>query len=264
MFLLASIHALLVILYYHLGGPVNPITNIFTSSPLTGDLAWIPFQAFGFVALIILFFMAATSHDFWLANLTAPVWKALHMLVYVAYALLILHVVFGILQSEQSPIYVVFTGLGLVAVLGLHGASGLKETAFDKKSANLPQPHDDGFVAVGETGEIQENRAKIVTLGGERVAIFKYRDEDDGDKLKIAAISNVCQHQNGPLGEGIYFKGCITCPWHSFQYKPHDGASPPPFTEKVPTFDVRLDGEKIFVCPTPNIPGAAAQTATIA
>jgi nitrite reductase/ring-hydroxylating ferredoxin subunit len=59
------------------------------------------------------------------------------------------------------------------------------------------------------------------------VAIFKY----DG---KISAISNVCQHQNGPLGEGKIIDGLVTCPWHGFQYCPHDGASPEPFKEKVP------------------------------
>ena len=48
--------------------------------------------------------MAATSHDFWLHNLSAPVWKRLHMLVYVAYALLIAHVTLGALQSETSPL----------------------------------------------------------------------------------------------------------------------------------------------------------------
>jgi nitrite reductase/ring-hydroxylating ferredoxin subunit len=42
--------------------------------------------------------------------------------------------------------------------------------------------------------DIPEDRARIVCLSGERVAIFKY----DG---KISAVSNVCQHQNGPLVE---------------------------------------------------------------
>ena len=53
---------------------------------------------------MILFLMAATSHDFWMANLTAPVWKSLHMLVYLAYGLLVLHVTLGVLQAETSPV----------------------------------------------------------------------------------------------------------------------------------------------------------------
>src|SRR5215471_8060846 len=80
MFTMALLHAVLVVATYHAGGDTNPILSIFVSSPLAASTAAIPFQAFGFFALVILFLMAATSHNFWLANLTAPVWKSLHML----------------------------------------------------------------------------------------------------------------------------------------------------------------------------------------
>src|SRR5215469_9566756 len=112
-FLLALVHVVLVVTTYHAAGDVNPILSIFASGRFGGTLTSVPFQPFGFFALTILFLMAATSHDFWLANLSAPVWKSLHMLVYVAYGLLILHVTFGILQSEISPVYVIATALGL-------------------------------------------------------------------------------------------------------------------------------------------------------
>jgi sulfoxide reductase heme-binding subunit YedZ len=263
MFLLGLLHAALAIFYYHVGGVVNPITNIFLHSPFTGDLAWIPFQAFGAIALFILFLMAATSHDFWLANLTAPVWKALHMLVYVAYTALVIHVALGILQTEQAPAYAVLTIAGTVVIGGLHLAASRKGAREDKTMSDLPSPEADGFVQVGKVDEIEDNRAKIVTLSGERVAVFKYFDEDDNDRLKISAVSNVCQHQNGPLGEGKYTHGCITCPWHSFQYKPQDGAAPAPFTEKVPTFNVRVVDNAIFVHPVPNPPGRFTEPATL-
>jgi len=42
------------------------------------SLADFPFQPLGFFALLILFLMAATSHDFWLHNLSAAVWKRSH------------------------------------------------------------------------------------------------------------------------------------------------------------------------------------------
>ena len=263
MFLLGLAHAALVVFYYHLGGVVNPILNIFLHSPFTGDLAWIPFQAFGAIALFILFLMAATSHDFWLANLGAPVWKALHMLVYLAYISLVIHVALGILQTEQSPVYVALTLGGAVVIGGLHLVSAGKEAKAEKAMADLPSPADDGFVKVGHVDEIADNRAKIVSLSGERVAVFKYFDEDDGNRLKVAAVSNVCQHQNGPLGEGKYAFGCITCPWHSFQYKPHDGAAPDPFTEKIPTFNLRVVDGAIYVHPQPNPPGTATEPAVL-
>mgnify|MGYP003753304843 CR=1 FL=1 len=48
-------------------------------------------------------------------------------------------------------------------------------------------------------------------------------------------MHNVCKHQMGPLGEGKIIDGCITCPWHGYQYLPANGQSPPPFTEMVKT-----------------------------
>ncbi len=263
-FLLGLIHAALVIITYHAGSDTNPILSIFVSSPVTNSISGVPFQPFGFLGLVILFLMAATSHDFWLANLSAPVWKSLHMLVYAAYALLILHVVFGVLQGEGSPTYVVAVALGLVTVLGLHITAARRETAADheiscrsrREEAHSSQSAmdqslvtsaatEDQFVDACAVADIPENRARIVCLSGERVAVFKY----DG---KISAVSNVCQHQNGPLGEGKIVFGCITCPWHGYQYQPDTGASPPPFVEKVPTFNVRVKNGRVFVHPKPN------------
>ena len=197
--------------------------------------------------------MAATSHDFWLANLTAPVWKALHMGVYVAYALVVSHVAFGVLQAEVSPLYAVLLSAGFLTVAGLHLTTGFRER-------DLDLPYDstavDGFVAVCHVDEIAENRARIVSLSGERVAVFKY----DG---KVSAVSNVCQHQNGPLGEGKFVDGCITCPWHGYQYNPDDGKSPPPFTEEIPTFNVKVVEDRIYVHPTPNPAGTRVEPAVI-
>jgi nitrite reductase/ring-hydroxylating ferredoxin subunit/DMSO/TMAO reductase YedYZ heme-binding membrane subunit len=228
-FLLGLIHAALVVITYHAGSDVNPILSIFISSPLNGSVSGVPFQPFGFFALVILF------------------------LVYVAYALLVLHVAFGALQGEASLVYVISTAAGLVTVLGLHFAAARKE-----KTSDVTNRMDatDGFIEACAVDDIPENRAKIVCLSGERVAIFKY----DG---KISAVSNVCQHQNGPLGEGKIIFGCITCPWHGYQYQPDTGASPPPFVEKVPTFNVRVKDGRVLVHPKPNPPGTKAEPALI-
>ncbi len=253
MFLLAFIHALFVVTTYHAGGDTNPILSIFVSGKFDGTIASAPFQPFGFFALVILFLMAATSHDFWLANLSAPVWKSLHMMIYVAYALLVLHVTFGVLQGEGSPLYVVTVAFGLLTVLGLHITAARRETGADHE---LKAMSGDGFVDAVAVADIPEKRARMVCLSGERVAIFKYEG-------KICAVSNVCQHQNGPLGEGKIVFGCITCPWHGYQYQPDTGASPPPFVEKVPTFNVRVKNGRVFVNPIPNPAGMKAEPALI-
>ena len=254
MALLGLVHAALVILTYHAGGDTHPILSIFRGSPLSDSVAGVPFQPFGLFALVILLLMAATSHDFWLANLSAPVWKSLHMLVYLAYALLVAHVTFGTLQAESSPAYAVAVGVGLFAVVGLHLAAAAKESSADRPL--VVDTADDGFIDAVAVADLPEKRARIVCLSGERVAIFQY----DG---KISAVSNVCQHQNGPLGEGKILDGCITCPWHGYQYQPETGASPPPFTEQVPTFQVRVQGGRVFVHPKPNPPGTRTEPALV-
>jgi nitrite reductase/ring-hydroxylating ferredoxin subunit len=215
----------------------------------------VPFQLAGAGALAILVTMAATSHDFWLAHLSPGTWKRLHMLVYPAYGLLILHVAFGALQAEPHPLYLMATGAGLLLVLGLHVAAAIRERRVDLAPEPKPQPPE-GMVPIGPVAGIPLNRARIIRLNGERVAIFRHA-------RGLSAVSNVCQHQNGPLGEGRIIDGCITCPWHGYQYLPESGASPPPFTEKVATFRVAVVEGQVWIDPNPNPPGTPVPPAPI-
>lgn len=252
-FFLAAVHGLFGIVQFHSLGDRNPLVSLFTSNRHIGSLSDFPFQQLGFLALVILFLMASTSHDFWLNNLTPPVWKSLHMLVYLAYGLLIGHVTLGVLQSETSPIYAVAAGAGLATVLSLHLAAARRERRIDQRQL---EPALEGFLDACPVDSIPEKRATVVSVHGERVAIFKF-DE------KICAISNVCRHQNGPLGEGRIIDGCVTCPWHGFQYLPETGASPPPFTEKVSTFQTRIVNGRVWIDPRPNPPGKRVEPSRI-
>ena len=253
MFLLALAHATFATIQFHALGDVNPLVSLLTGSADARRISQFPFELLGLAALAILFFMAATSHDFWLANLTPPVWKTLHMLVYVAYALLIGHVALGALQSETDPLLAISLGAGMVTVLGLHLVAGWRERSLD---AERRMAGRDGYVDACAVNDIREGRAKIVLVSGERVAVFRYNG-------KVSCVSNVCQHQNGPLGEGRIVDGCITCPWHGYQYQPDSGSSPPPFTEKIPTFNVRVLEGRVYVDPKPNPPGTRVEPALV-
>src|SRR5947208_11545257 len=131
-FLLGLAHGGFALFQFHALGNVNPLVSLFISNPRYGSVADFPFQALGFLALIILFLMAATSHDFWLRNLSAPMWKRLHMLVYAAYALLVAHVTLGALQSETSPLLAFALIVGVTAVLSLHLAAAFQEKRIDR------------------------------------------------------------------------------------------------------------------------------------
>jgi nitrite reductase/ring-hydroxylating ferredoxin subunit/DMSO/TMAO reductase YedYZ heme-binding membrane subunit len=252
MFLIASIHGLFSIIQFHALGDVNPVLSIFSSNVHYDIPGLFPFQPLGFVALLILFLMAATSHDFWLKNLSPFVWKSLHMLVYVAYFLLIGHVALGILQYEAFPLRYAMVGAGMMLVVVLHVAAALK----GQKSLSIVNPNNStGLQYACNVSDIQNDRAKIVLIGTEGIAIFKYGNN-------ISAIHNLCKHQNGPLGEGKVVDGCITCPWHGYQYKPDNGTSPPPFNEKVSTYRVAVKGPKVFVDPDPLPEGTFVEPAT--
>ncbi len=242
-FLVALIHAGLVILWYHGFGDLNPLVSIFVSNPEYTSLNGFPFEVLGFVALIILFLMAATSHDFWNANLGPGLWKALHMGVYLAYGLLVAHVALGALQFEKDPLYVILLGTGAGTVCLLHITTAIGGV-HKVNPASL-----NGWLKVADLSDMQDGRAKIIRpKQGEAIAVFR-----DGDK--ISAVSNVCRHQGGPLGEGKIVDGCITCPWHGFQYRMEDGCSPDPFTEKIATYATHIVHGIVYVDPAPNTPG---------
>jgi nitrite reductase/ring-hydroxylating ferredoxin subunit len=95
------------------------------------------------------------------------------------------------------------------------------------------------------------DRARIVAARGhERIAVFRHKDG-------FSAVTNVCAHEGGPLGEGNVIDGCITCPWHGWQYKASDGCSPPPFTEKIATHAVRITRGRVEVSIVAQPPGTA-------
>jgi sulfoxide reductase heme-binding subunit YedZ len=237
LFFVASAHAGLSLLWFDGGGNLHPLVSLFTSNTHYGSFAFFPFEVLGFGAWLILLFMAVTSHDFWLNFLSPVVWKSLHMLVYGAYGLLILHVALGILQFESSPVLflLLLSGIATLSFLHVAAASGVNRVDGGKVPVD-----ESGWEYVCRVDEIADNRAKIITANGERIAVFKY----DG---KLSAVHNVCKHQLGPLGEGKVVDGCITCPWHGYQYRPEDGCAPPPFTEKLHTYFLRLEEDKIFV-----------------
>lgn len=259
-FLVGLAHGVLATGYYHGFGNVNPLLSLVGTNTAYTSLAAFPFETLGIIALVILFVMAATSHDFWQKNLSPSVWKGLHMLVYPAYALLVLHVALGALHAEGNLLYLGILGIGVTAVVGLHFATGFKEYLRDRSPRPLTSETDNAensWIDVCAVDEISNNRAKVACLAGcERIAVFRY----DG---KISAVTNVCAHQRGPLGEGKVVDGCITCPWHGWEYRPHNGQSPPPFNERIATYRVRVVNGRVLVNPVPLPPGTPVEPACV-
>jgi nitrite reductase/ring-hydroxylating ferredoxin subunit len=251
MALLAIGHAVFALLQYHAGGTVNPLVSLLEGAPTTRFPGEFPFEYLGLAALLIILLMAATSHDFWLSILSPPVWKSLHMLVYPAYGLVLLHVALGPAQAEPGrPLGTVLLG-GAVLVFGLHLAAGIREWRRDGLLRG-----EAGWIDICAVEQIAEGRAAGAIVAGERVAVYRHQD-------RLSAVSGVCRHQNGPLAEGRIIDGCITCPWHGYQYRPEDGQSPPPFTDRIPTYHVRIRNGRVQVLEIPEPPGTPIEPVPI-
>ena len=257
-FLVGMSHGLLSTGYYHGFGRLNPLISLLTTNTNFRSVSAYPFEIFGLIALGLLFLLAAASHDFWQRNLGPSFWKGLHMLVYPAYALLVLHAALGVLQAERNPLYLWMVGGGAATVITLHLAAATREVRFGRGSpGRTTKSERSDLIDVGPADAIPENRAHIACPPGrERIAVFRYRG-------RISAVTNVCAHQRGPLGEGKIVDGCITCPWHGWQYRPENGQSPPPFNERIATFRVSIEQGRLLLDPRPLPPGTPIEPARI-
>lgn len=239
-FFVVAWHASKVLGWYHDNSDVGQLESLFSHD--VGFFAQsLPFQLFGALALVWLAVMAATSHDFWNKNLGPQGWKALHMGVYAVYGLAVLHVAFGALQYDIHVGNGLLLGGSVAIVGGLHMLASLRSTRDDAPSAV-----SEGWLDAGPRDGFVEGRPqRVVPPTGERIAVMLHEGE-------IYALHAVCRHQGGPLDEGRIIDGCLTCPWHGWQYRPDDGKSPPPFTEEVPTHETRIENGRVYVNPTPR------------
>jgi nitrite reductase/ring-hydroxylating ferredoxin subunit/DMSO/TMAO reductase YedYZ heme-binding membrane subunit len=247
-FCIAAVHGWSVFEWFAVQDALPSLAAELSNAAAYGKFIGFPYKTLGIAALIVLLLLAATSHDFWLAFLTPPVWKAMHMLVYLAYGVVVMHVALGAMQGNRSPLVPLLIGGAFVWVAGLHLIAGRRERSGDRGS----KPGEGGWIPVGPPETIPDKAARIVTApGGERIAVFR-------DGARVGALTNLCAHQNGPLGEGRIINGCVTCPWHGFEYRLEDGRAPPPFTEVLVTYPVRLRDGIVEVDPRPLPPGTPA------
>lgn len=239
----AVVHAWHVLGFYHQYGPLEPARSLLTYDVALGE-GTAPFPLFGMIALAILVVLGTTSHDYWQKVLGGARWKSLHMLAYAGYALVVLHVLYGALQHESAPgsVGAVLAAPALVASLHLLGAwrSSALDAAQKTRSLSGTNWLDAGPVSTLRPGVPR----RVVPPEGERIALLLH----DG---RLSALHGVCAHQGGPLDEGRVVDGCLTCPWHGWQYRPEDGCSPPPFEERLPVYRVRVEDGRALVDPRP-------------
>lgn len=63
----------------------------------------------------------------------------------------------------------------------------------------------------------------------------------------LRALSGVCIHRGGPLGQGQLHDGRVMCPYHMWEFDCATGEYDYEPTRKVATYEVKLDGPDVFL-----------------
>jgi nitrite reductase/ring-hydroxylating ferredoxin subunit len=96
------------------------------------------------------------------------------------------------------------------------------------------------FVRAARKSEVAPGSICEFQVGDKSVAIANVAG-------KFCAISGICAHQAGPLGEGELEGQVVTCPWHGWQYDVTTGKVAQKPSLGVDSYPVEVRGDDIFV-----------------
>ncbi len=127
--------------------------------------------------------------------------------------------------------------LGLGGMLGGHlsyaRGLGVDQTVFETRPSSWIPAESDGALA--------EGAARVVEVEGVEIMITRQVGQ-------VFALADRCCHRGGPLHEGSFDDGCVTCPWHQSRFRLSDGAIVQgPATYPQPGYDVRVSEGTIEV-----------------
>ena len=95
-----------------------------------------------------------------------------------------------------------------------------------------------------DLGPVEAFQKAPVTLAhiGKAAVAISYKEGAFG------AISGICNHAGGPLGEGHLDGDFIQCPWHGYKFHRVTGLGEPGFEDdSVPRHDVKVENGRLYV-----------------
>lgn len=96
-------------------------------------------------------------------------------------------------------------------------------------------------IKVAMRSQLQPGQMHYVMVDGLPVALANVAGA-------IYGFSDTCRHQGGPLSSGVLRDDVVTCPWHGWAYSVRTGkAVVPPIGVRIPTYQVEIDGDDVFV-----------------
>jgi len=100
-----------------------------------------------------------------------------------------------------------------------------------------------GFVAVARVSELAAGEMKFAAVDGQRIVLANVEG-------RFYALRDVCGHRNAPLSRGRLVGHLIECPLHFALFDLRTGKLiDGPISTDVPAYEVRVDGETVYVKP---------------
>ena|SRR5690349_22655162 len=96
------------------------------------------------------------------------------------------------------------------------------------------------FIKVARLSEVPLDSVIEVSVGETLYAICNVQGQ-------ITALSGVCLHQGGRLGQGNVADGSVVCPWHWWEFDCRTGENAFDPEQRVPTYPVQVRGNDILV-----------------
>jgi nitrite reductase/ring-hydroxylating ferredoxin subunit/multimeric flavodoxin WrbA len=94
---------------------------------------------------------------------------------------------------------------------------------------------------LGPAAQFQSKPLQQVVVGKTKIALSFL----DG---QFSAVSGVCNHVGGPLGEGRLDGEYIVCPWHNYKFHCRTGLGEPGFeADAVPRYDTKIENGHLFI-----------------
>jgi len=94
---------------------------------------------------------------------------------------------------------------------------------------------------LGAVADLRLRSLQQVSIGRTKIAL----SHQDG---VFGAVSGVCNHVGGPLGEGRLEGDLIVCPWHHWKFHRVTGQGEPGYeTDQVPRYELKVEGGRLLV-----------------
>jgi 3-phenylpropionate/trans-cinnamate dioxygenase ferredoxin subunit len=96
-------------------------------------------------------------------------------------------------------------------------------------------------VEIGAVDTLPRDRGIRVTLGDDRIAMFRIGDE-------VFAVGDRCSHAEASLAEGEVFDHEVECPRHGSEFDLRTGKPLSlPATKPVPTYEVTIEDGVVYL-----------------